>query len=300
MSEILLKIEQLSQHFEAEDGSRVQALDAVSLDIFKGETLALVGESGSGKSTFGQSLLQLQRPSAGRVIYGDQDLTTLGDKPMAALRQQLQIVFQDPLSALNPRMTVGAAIADPIRFHRLLPEHQIAARVLGVLNDVGLGGRFINHYPHQLSGGQAQRVAIGRALACRPKFIVCDEATSALDVSVQAQILNLFVDLQVEHGLTYLFISHDLAVVRHFADRVAVIYRGRIVELAPTRELFANPMHPYTRLLLAAAPAFGAAQAAGDLPAHAPASWTAAEPAPALREISPGHFVAPSLADATS
>ena len=257
---VLLEIRGLAKRYDirlgafGEKQAVVRALDDFTADILEGETLSLVGESGCGKSTTGFAILNLQRPSAGSVRYKGQDIAGLDEDAMRPLRRDLQIVFQDPYSTLNPRMTVGEALAEPIRFHGLAPKGEVPARVARLLEDVGMTPRFANRYPHELSGGQRQRVAIARALACQPRFIVCDEAISALDVSVQAQILNLLLDLQEKYGLTYLFIAHDLAVVRHISDRVGVMYLGRLAELAPSSALFAEPLHPYTRALLSAVP----------------------------------------------
>jgi len=256
----LLEIRGLAKRYDirlgafGEKHAVVRALDDFTADIIEGETLSLVGESGCGKSTTGFAILNLQRPSAGSVRYKGQDIAGLDEDAMRPLRRDLQIVFQDPYSTLNPRMTIGEALAEPIRFHGLAPKSEVADRVARLLEDVGMTPRFANRYPHELSGGQRQRVAIARALACQPRFIVCDEAISALDVSVQAQILNLLLDLQEKYGLTYLFIAHDLAVVRHISDRVGVMYLGRLAELAPSSALFAEPLHPYTRALLSAVP----------------------------------------------
>jgi peptide/nickel transport system ATP-binding protein len=257
---VLLEIRGLAKRYDirlgafGEKHAVVRALDDFSVDVEEGETLSLVGESGCGKSTTGFAILNLQRPSAGSVRYKGKDIAGLDEDAMRPFRRDLQIVFQDPYSTLNPRMTIGEALAEPIRFHGLAPKAEIPSRVARLLEDVGMTPRFANRYPHELSGGQRQRVAIARALACQPRFIVCDEAISALDVSVQAQILNLLLDLQQKYGLTYLFIAHDLAVVRHISDRVGVMYLGRLAELAPSQALFAEPLHPYTRALLSAVP----------------------------------------------
>jgi peptide/nickel transport system ATP-binding protein len=257
---VLLEIRGLAKRYDirlgafGEKQAVVRALDDFSVDVIEGETLSLVGESGCGKSTTGFAILNLQRPSAGSVRYKGQDIAGLDEDAMRPFRRDLQIVFQDPYSTLNPRMTIGEALAEPIRFHGLAAKAEVPARVARLLEDVGMTPRFANRYPHELSGGQRQRVAIARALACQPRFIVCDEAISALDVSVQAQILNLLLDLQEKYGLTYLFIAHDLAVVRHISDRVGVMYLGRLAELAPSQALFADPLHPYTRALLSAVP----------------------------------------------
>jgi oligopeptide/dipeptide ABC transporter ATP-binding protein len=232
----------------------VHALDGVSFDIREGETLGLVGETGCGKSTAGLTMLQLYRPTAGKVTYRDIDLTQLREKQLRPMRHKMQIIFQDPYSTLSPRMTVGAAIAEPIVVHNLVPKQRIQERVAELLRDVGLKPKYAQRYPHEFSGGQRQRICIARALACEPEFIVCDEPISALDVSIQAQIINLLEDLQEEHGLTYLFIAHDLSVVRHISDRVAVMYLGRLTEMAPKDTLFENPLHPYTQSLISAVP----------------------------------------------
>lgn len=260
MTSTLLSIRNLKKDFGVrlgafgERAATVHALDAFSVDIVEGETLSLVGESGCGKSTTGFCVLNIQRPTSGSVIYGGTDIAKLDDEGMRRYRRDLQIVFQDPYSTLNPRMTIGEALAEPILFHKLAGKSEIRDRLRKLLADVGLSARFASRYPHELSGGQRQRVAIARALACEPRFIVCDEAISALDVSVQAQILNLLLDLQQKYNLTYLFIAHDLAVVRHISDRVGVMYLGRLGELAPAEALFAQPLHPYTRALLSAVP----------------------------------------------
>jgi peptide/nickel transport system ATP-binding protein len=260
MTAPLLSIRALRKEFPVrlgafgERAATVHALDDFTVDIMAGETLSLVGESGCGKSTTGFCVLNIQRPSSGSVIYKGTDIARLDEDAMRPFRRDLQIVFQDPYSTLNPRMTIGEALSEPILFHNLAPKAEIGVRLRQLLSDVGLSDRFANRYPHELSGGQRQRVAIARALACQPRFIVCDEAISALDVSVQAQILNLLLDLQQKYGLTYLFIAHDLAVVRHISDRVGVMYLGRLAELAPAAALFASPLHPYTRALLSAVP----------------------------------------------
>ena len=260
MTAPMIEIRDLSKQYHVrlgafgETAAIVHALDGFSADIMEGETLSLVGESGCGKSTTGFCLLNLQQPSSGQVRYKGQDIAGLDDEAMRIFRRDLQIVFQDPYSTLNPRMTIGDALSEPILFHKLATKANIPAKLNQLLADVGLTPRFANRYPHELSGGQRQRVAIARALACQPRFIVCDEAISALDVSVQAQILNLLLDLQDKYKLTYLFIAHDLAVVRHISDRVGVMYLGRLAELAPAKDLFATPLHPYTKALLSAVP----------------------------------------------
>jgi peptide/nickel transport system ATP-binding protein len=259
--DILIRVENLRKFFPVRLGAfgdraaTVHAIDRISFDIRRGETLSLVGESGCGKSTAGFSILQLHKPTEGRVIYEGRDLATLSELEMRPLRKKLQIVFQDPYSTLNPRMTIGDALAEPIRLHRKdLKGKAINDAVAGLLDDVGLSPHYANRYAHELSGGQRQRVAIARALACNPEFLVCDEAISALDVSVQAQIINLLQDIQEKYKLTYLFIAHDLAVVRHISDRIAVMYLGRLAELGTREQIFRSPRHPYTQALLTAVP----------------------------------------------
>jgi len=259
-AEPLLRIENLQKHFPirlgafGESSAVVHALDDASFEIIAGETLSLVGESGCGKSTTGSTILNLHRATSGQVLYKGRNIAGLDEKAMRPIRRDLQIVFQDPYSTLNPRMTVGEAVGEPMLFHKLVKKADLAERVARLLGDVGLPPRFAQRYPHELSGGQRQRVAIARALACEPRFIVCDEAISALDVSIQAQIINLLLALQEKYGLTYLFIAHDLAVVRHISDRVGVMYLGRFAELGTRNQVFGNALHPYTRALLSAVP----------------------------------------------
>jgi peptide/nickel transport system ATP-binding protein len=245
----------LNRVIERKPRTLLRAVDGVSFDIARGETLALVGESGCGKSTVARMLVGLYAPSRGRIRFDGTDVATLGTASGRALRSRLQMIFQDPYASLNPRWKVADIVAEPIRVHRLIAgDDAIRARVEQLLQHVGLAGADAEKYPHQFSGGQRQRLSIARALASQPQFLVCDEPTSALDVSVQAQVLNLMRDIQRADGLTYLFISHNLAVVHHVSDRVGVMYLGRIVEMAPKRTLFATPRHPYTRMLLDAIP----------------------------------------------
>ena len=251
----LLQAEGLVKHFATGSGSApVRAVDGIDLALAAGETLALVGESGSGKSTTGRLLLRLIEPSAGTIRLDGRDLLALKPTALRTARRELQIVFQDPYGSLNPRMTVGAMLAEPLRLHGLARGREVRQRVETLLDQVGLRPEHARRFPHEFSGGQRQRIGIARALAVEPQVIVCDEPVSALDVSIQAQIVNLLQALQQQHGMAYLFIAHDLAVVRHIADRVAVMYLGRIVETAPVAQLFAAPRHPYTRALLSAVP----------------------------------------------
>jgi oligopeptide/dipeptide ABC transporter ATP-binding protein len=311
----LLDVRDLVKHYAGErrwlglgrEQPAVRAVDGVSFSIAPGRTLGLVGESGSGKSTVGRTILRLQEPTAGRVFFDGADVFALKTGPMRALRRRMQVVFQDPYSSLNPRMTVAQTLREPLEIHGL-PE-----RVTQLLEEVGLDPAFANRYPHELSGGQRQRVGIARALSVEPQFIVCDEPVSALDVSVQAQVLNLLADLQARHRLTYLFIAHDLAVVRHIADDVAVMYLGRIVERAPAPAIYALPRHPYSRALLSAVPEPDPRATkrrivlTGDIPspAHPPSgcpfhprcphpmkSERCRVETPPLRAVEPGHLAA--------
>ena len=232
----------------------VKAVDDVSFDVHEGKTLGLVGESGCGKTTSGRTILQLYRPTSGEVLFAGKDLTKLKGRELRKVRCQLQMVFQDPYSSLNPRSSVNEIVSEPMKIHNLCPSTEYAERVSDLLKKVGLNPRFANRYPHEFSGGQRQRIAIARALALNPEFIVCDEPISALDVSIQAQIINLLEELQDEFKLTFLFISHDLSMVRHISHRVGVMYLGKLVELTDRDQLYSDPLHPYTKALLSAVP----------------------------------------------
>ncbi len=259
MSENLVEIKNLVKRFPIKGGifsrevAAVKAVSDVSLNIARGETVGLVGESGCGKSTLGRCVLRLIEPTSGEVIFGGQNITKMPAAELRKLRRKMQIIFQDPYASLNPRMTVGDIIAEPLEIHGLYKGER-DKRVKKLLDLCGLRAEAINRYPHEFSGGQRQRICIARALAVEPEFIVCDEPVSALDVSIQSQILNLMMDLQEEFKLTYLFISHDLKVVKHVSDRVAVMYLGKVVELAPSDEIYSAPKHPYTKALLSAIP----------------------------------------------
>jgi oligopeptide transport system ATP-binding protein len=308
----LLQVRNLVKHFPvAKSGDVVQAVDDVSFDILRGETLGLVGESGCGKSTVGRCLLRLHEPTSGQVLFEGRNIVGLPHRDMQALRREMQIIFQDPYASLNPRLSIFSIIAEPLKIHGVSNKAERRDRVADLLKKVGLDPNYMNRYPHEFSGGQRQRIGIARALALNPKLIICDEPVSALDVSVQAQVVNLLQDLQGEFGLTYLFISHGLAVVEHISTRVAVMYLGKIVEIADARSLYENPLMPYTKALLSAIPVPDPREKRerivlrGDVPTpiHPPSGcrfrtrcpWAIDECAkvvPELRELRPDHFAA--------
>jgi oligopeptide transport system ATP-binding protein len=318
-NDVLLRVEDLVMHFPIYRGvirrqvGAVHAVDGVSFDIKRGETLGLVGESGCGKTTTGRAILQLYKPTAGHVYYDDTDLTTLRREEMRWMRREMQMIFQDPYASLNPRMTVGEIIGEPLMVHGVASGKEIQQIVLHLLEVVKMEPAFANRYPHEFSGGQRQRIGVARALALQPSLIICDEPISALDVSIQAQVVNLLEDLQSQFNLTYLFIAHDLSMVRHISTRVAVMYLGIIVEIADQADLYSNPLHPYTQALLSAVPIPDPVTDAkrkrrvleGDVPSpvNPPSGcrfrtrcWLAdkicAEQRPEFREIRPNHFVA--------
>jgi len=254
MADKLLEVRNLKKYFKTPRGN-VHAVDNVSFSIDRGKTLGIVGESGCGKSTTGRAIIRLIEPTEGEILFEGRDIAKMNKRELKDIRKEIQIIFQDPYSSLNPRMTVFETIAEPLKFHKIIPgasKHDINCRVAELMDTVGLAERLVNTYPHELDGGRRQRIGIARALAMEPKFIVCDEPVSAIDASIQAQILNLLKELQYEHGLTFVFITHDLAVVKHFSDDIVVMYLGEVVEKAPANKLFANPMHPYTKALLSA------------------------------------------------
>ena len=315
--DILVSVSNLTMHFPIFKGvfrrqvGSVKAVDGVSFDIFRGETLGLVGESGCGKSTTGRAILRLYDPTDGSIILNGQDVTALDGKALRDLRPEMQMIFQDPQACLNPRMTVSDIIAEPLDEHRPeMSKKDKQAKVKELLAQVGMNPDFANRYPHEFSGGQRQRIGIARALALNPKFIVCDEPIAALDVSIQAQVVNLLEDLQQQLGLTYLFISHDLSMVRHIADRVAVMYLGKVIELADRDALYDEPLHPYTKALLSAVPTVEETQREriilqGDVPSPANppkgcnfctrcpvAEARCRQEEPEWREVAPGRFAA--------
>jgi len=308
----LLKVQNLVKHFLVENSYDVlRAVDGVSFDIRRGETLGLVGESGCGKTTVGRCILRLHEPTSGEIAFENENIIGLPNAKMQTLRREMQIIFQDPYASLNPRLSVFSIISEPLKIHGIGDKNSRRARVAELLSKVGLDPDYMNRYPHEFSGGQRQRIGIARALALNPKLIVCDEPVSALDVSVQAQVVNLLGDLQAEFGLTYLFISHGLAVVEHISNRVAVMYLGKIVEIADSVELYENPLHPYTQALLSAIPVPDPKQKRerivlkGDVPTpiNPPSGCRfrtrcpiaieeCAKTLPELREIRPEHFAA--------
>ena len=318
-TETLVRVENLVMHFPIYRGvisrqvGAVHAVDGISFDVKKGETLGLVGESGCGKSTTGRTILQLYKPTSGNVYYEDKNLVKLKPEAMRMMRREMQMIFQDPYASLNPRMTVRDIIGEPLMAFNLASGKEINERVADLLKLVKLNPDFAERYPHEFSGGQRQRIGVARALALQPSFIICDEPISALDVSIQAQVVNLLEDLQKEFNLTYLFIAHDLSMVRHISNRVAVMYLGIIAEMADRDELYVNPMHPYTRALLSAIPVADPEYykhnkrqvMEGDVPSpvnppsgcrfrtRCPiADAHCAEEKPELREMTPGHYVA--------
>jgi oligopeptide transport system ATP-binding protein len=322
-AEVLLRIEGLKKYFPVTRGllrrhvGDVKAVDGVSFEVYRGETLGLVGESGCGKTTTGRAVLQLYQPTAGRVLLDGVDLSTLNGSALRRMRRRMQMIFQDPYASLNPRMTVGGIVGAPLVIHGQLGGKARKQRVAELLELVGMNPYFVNRYPHEFSGGQRQRIGIARALALNPEFIVCDEPIAALDVSIQAQVVNLLKQLQRQLGLTYLFIAHDLSMVRHISDRVAVMYLGRVVELTDRDTLYNNPLHPYTQALLSAVPIPDPAVERerqrivleGDVPSPANppvgcnfntrcplAEQVCFETEPEFKEVSTGHWVACHLA----
>jgi len=322
---VLLSVDRLVKYFPITRGiifqkqvAAVHAVDDVSFNIYKGETLGLVGESGCGKSTTGRTILQLYRPTSGNVSFDGVDLVALRGEDLRKMRRKMQMIFQDPYASLNPRMTVGEIVGEPLVVHKVTNQKEINERVEHLLELVGLNPAFANRYPHEFSGGQRQRIGVARALSLQPSFIVCDEPISALDVSIQAQVVNLLEDLQNQFNLTYLFVAHDLSMVRHISNRVAVMYLGVIVELASRNDVYNKPLHPYTQALLSAVPIPDPVADAkrqrvilqGDVPSpvnppsgcrfrtRCPiAEAVCAETRPEFHEIEPGHFVACHFAE---
>ena len=255
MSQPLIELQNLTKYFDVGKDAKLHAVDGVSLTINQGETLGVVGESGCGKSTLGRTVLKLHEPTSGKIFFEGKDITSYKKKQVHTIRQDMQMIFQDPYSSLNPRMSVQDLIAEPLLINKVCQNKtEVFDKVAELMDTVGLAERLSSAYPHELDGGRRQRIGVARALALNPKFIVCDEPVSALDVSIQAQILNLLMDLQDERNLTYMFITHDLSVVRHISDQIAVMYLGKCVELCSSKELFKNPLHPYTKALLSAIP----------------------------------------------
>ena len=306
-SEPLLRVRDLVKHFPITQGiilqrrvGAVKAVDGISFDVYPGETLGLVGEFGSGKSTTGRTILQLYTPTSGEVNFEGQELTKLSGGDMRRMRRQLQMIFQDPYASLNPRMTVGSIIGEPLEIHKLASGRAKRERIEELLRLVGLNPYFANRYPHEFSGGQRQRIGIARALAVEPKFIVCDEPISALDVSIQAQVVTLLQELQQRLGLTYLFIAHDLSMIRFICTRVAVMYKGKIVEVAETNELYSNPLHPYTKVLLSAVPIPDPDIEANRERIIMDLDFDYGEKDSRMVEVSPGHFLAASRVEAAA
>jgi oligopeptide/dipeptide ABC transporter ATP-binding protein len=315
--DFILKAENIKKYFPIKGGilkhtvGHVKAVDDVSLNVIRGETLGIVGESGSGKSTLGRVILRLTNPTGGKILFNNQDITSMGNRKLRPIRRDMQIVFQDPFASLNSKMSVLELIEEPLIVQTSLKRSERTEKAINLLEKVGLRPEDRFKYPHEFSGGQRQRISIARALALNPQFVICDEPVSALDVSIQAQVLNLMADLQDEFNLTYLFIAHDLSVVKHISDRVAVMYLGRIAELAPKKNIYTTPLHPYTQALLSAVPSTNVHNRrqkiilTGDLPSPAnPPSGCAfrtrcpqahdrcAAVRPDLKEVSEGHFVA--------
>ena len=314
----LIETRGLKQYFDVGGGSKLHAVDDVNLKIMPGMTLGVVGESGCGKSTLGRTILKLLKPTAGQILYNGEDITNLDENKMRKYRQYMQMIFQDPYASLNPRESISDAIAMPLKISGLYKSKaDIMKRTRELMDTVGLAERLVNSYPHELDGGRRQRACVARALALNPKFIVCDEPVSALDVSIQAQILNLLMDLQDEFGLSYMFVTHDLSVVKHISDEIMVMYMGKCVERAPFQELFDNPLHPYTKALLGAVPtldidmrARGKKVSRGEVSSpidpkpgcrFAPRCEFCSEKCTGcdkeLREVSPNHFVACTLTE---
>ncbi|MEM9133767.1 MAG: ATP-binding cassette domain-containing protein [Actinomycetota bacterium] len=299
--EPLIRVKNLVKHFPVTQGivfkrkvGVVRAVDDISFEIYPGETLGLVGESGSGKSTTGRTMLRLHEPNSGAVEFRGKNIVGLPSSELRDMRRNMQMIFQDPHACLNPRMTVGSIIEEPLQVHSRLPKAQQGERIRELLEIVGLNRQFVNRYPHEFSGGQRQRIGIARALAVEPDFIVADEPISALDVSIQAQVVNLLQDLQRELQLTYLFIAHDLSMIRYICNRVAVMYKGKIVEYAETDELYNNPVHPYTQVLLSSVPIPDPDKERGRERKILKADFDYTERDSSMTEVSPGHFVASS------